>query len=204
MTTAEQLLDDYNDYRNLTNGIQDLRSQGKHVQGLTRKHLPTFAELATWCAGHGIEPRRWLASLFESRRWLHTPKLNQLKSTPHLQRYPNMNAIPAYSHRLNQERTSRLHKAGKVYDPNRDTSESSEALKRRYVALGDTQRCMNQMRTETFGYHPKSQVCQNCPAQEECARRLQASVKFDIMSLRRGEITAESARVTVYYDSRSN
>ena len=204
LTTAERLLDDYNDYRNQTNNIQQLRSQGQYVQGLGRKHIKAFDELATWCGEQGVEPRRWLASLFETRRWLFAPKLNQLKSKPHLLRYPNVNAIPAYTNRLHKERTVRQHQDGKVYDPNRDICESSETLKRRYISLGETQRCLDQMRTETFGYHPKSTICQACPMRIECARRLQASVTFDIMALRRGEMTAEQARAVVFFGRRGN
>lgn len=89
---------------------------------------------------------------------------------------------------------------GVVFDPNRDISGTTEAYKRRHLMDGDPQLCMERMSVETFGYHPRSLVCARCPLAQACAGRLQASVNFDILALRRGEITAQQAvrQVAVY------
>ncbi len=72
-------------------------------------------------------------------------------------------------------------------------------LKKRYVMWGNQARCMSEMETETFGYHPKSEVCQSCQARHQCAAILQSKVGFDIMALRLGSITTEQARTVAYY-----
>lgn len=201
---AEQLLDDYNHYRFKTNNVQKLRNSGKRIGSLGKKNLPVFASLQQWCEGNGVEPRRWLASLFETRRWLFAPPLHQLKSPKHLKRYPDVGAIQAYQNRLSQERVKRQTIAGEVFDPNRDISNSAETLKKRYLDFGHPEQCVAAMSAETFGYHPKSQQCARCPLQQACSQRLQSMVPFDIMGLRLGNITAEQAKASVYYGRRRN
>ncbi len=200
--SAEQLLDDYNHYRFQTNNVQKMRTSGKRIGSLGKKNLPTFESLHEWCTTKGIEPRRWLASLFETRRWLFAPPLHQLQSPKHLKRYPNVGAISAYRKRLQQERVKRQNVAGEVFDPNRDTSNGAELLKKRYLDFGHPDQCIAATMTETYGYHPKSEQCARCPLRQQCAQQLQASVPFDIMALRLGNITSEQAKAAVYYGRR--
>lgn len=199
MNGAETLLEDYNDYRFRTHHIQQLRQNGQNVHSLGRKRLSAFEGLQEWCAEHQVDARRWLCSLFEARRWLFAPPLNQLKSKKHLKRYSKMDTIPVFRNRIQQERQTRLNTAGEVFDPNRDLSASAETLKRRYLTLSTYDRCIEKMDDETYGYHPRSTVCQECPAQHTCSTMLQAKVGFDIMALRRGQMTAEQAQAVIYY-----
>jgi hypothetical protein len=198
-TIAEQLFNDYNNLRLNTSYIKKKRDQGCYVASISRKHLATFESLVQWCEEHNVESRRWLYSLFVIRHWIYPPKLNQLKSTKHLKRFQTIE-LPGYSERLQVENTAVLRKEGRVFDRKRDITKSAELLKRRYVQWGFTDRCIAEMEESTFGYHPKSDVCQACPSRFECARILQGKVKYDIMSLRLGIITAEQARVAEYYD----
>lgn len=199
LTIAEKLFNDYNDCRLDTGYIKKQREEGKYVHSISRKHMPSFESLAGWCTEHNIDPRRWLYSLFVIRRWIYPPKLNQLKSEKHLKRYPTLKELPGYLSRLRLEHTEVKRDEGRVFDRKRDVSSAAEILKRRYVAWGFTDRCMSEMDESTYGYHPKSDTCQICSVRFECARRLKNKVRFDIMSLRLGIITAEQARVAAYY-----
>lgn len=200
-TIAEQLFDDYNDYRRDTGHIQRLKQSQRYIPSISRKHLPRFEELAHWCKEQGVEPRRWLASLFECRRWLFPPRLNQLKSTRHLERYPTMSSIPVFQGRVRREHQEAARVSGRVFDRSRDLATGAELLKRRYIAWGNYERCMSEMETDTFGYHPRSEVCQNCQARYQCAAILQSKVNYDIMALRLGLMTTEEARTVAYYGS---
>lgn len=202
MNGAETLLEDYNAYRFRTHNIQQLRQRGQYVQSLGPKRISAFQELYQWCVERSIDPRRWLCSLFEARRWLFAPPLNQLKSKKHLDRYSKITDLPAFQTRLAQERTKRRHIEQKTFDPNRDLTASAESLKSRYLEMGNLDRCMEQMDTETYGFHPKSSVCSRCPVQNQCAAMLRGKVRFDIMALRCGEITADQAKAIVYHGRR--
>ncbi len=197
--SAELLLDDYNHYRFQTNNIHKLKAKGKRIVSLGRKKLPAFVDLHRWCAEKGIDARHWLCSLFEVRHWLFAPPLHQLKSPKHLRRYPTTGSMPAYQKRLAEQRRNHLHATNRVFDPNRDINAASETLKRRYLSVGAPERCMEKMDSETYGFHPRSPVCEGCPLQQSCAVQLRSKVRFDIMALRRGEITARQAQAVVYY-----
>jgi hypothetical protein len=198
-TIAEKLYHDYNDYRRRTNHIQRLRAQNKYIPAISKKHLPKFAALANWCQEQSINPRHWLASLFESRKWLFPPKLNQLQSIKHLDRYRTLTISTQYDHKVQQEHESALVVSGNTFDKARDISPGAEMLKARYASMKNYVRCMGDMDTETFGYHPRSEVCQRCPTRFQCASILQSKVKFDILSLRLGLITSQEARMVAQY-----
>jgi hypothetical protein len=197
-TLAEQLLEDFNDYRRKTGHAKALKTQGKFAPRVSRKQLPKFEALAHWCRDHKVDPRRWLASLFHSRRWMFPPKLNQLQSQKHLQRYAKMDTIPAFHARVQVENQTAAYQEGRVFVVSRDLSNSAEMLKRRHTMTGNSVRCMDQMETETFGYHPKSTVCQQCSARYQCASILQTKVKFDILALRAGHKTHEEIQMEAY------
>jgi len=187
---AQQLFEDYNQWRDHTNHVQQMR-QRHPMQRLKAKpdRLQIFEQLITWCDGQGIPPRLWLYSLFQTRRWLFAPPLKHLLSTKnHLPRYKELSNTQAYQDILRTER-----KVEVTYDPNRDTSGTTEALKRRYLARGDAAGCMAAV-DATLGYHPKSDVCVPCACAVACEKKLVASAPFDIMALRRGELASTEAK----------
>jgi len=141
-----------------------------------------------------LNPRLWLYSLFVSRKWLFAPKLepSNLLSEKHLPKFQRLKDYSFY--RQYQQVQEALNPSPDSFDPNRDLSSTAEQAKRYYLAAGNAAECMNRMRDETFGFHPKSTVCCNCPAASECRESLEASVRFDIIALRNGTLSVEEAR----------
>ncbi len=202
MQRAEILLNDYNHYRFFTSSIRSKRAAGAYITGLklTPGRLSAFSEMADWCEEHGIDPRRWLHSLFVARHWLFAPPLKHLKSQKHLKRYEAMEgSMPVYRERIAAEQHEIDDVAGRVFDSGRDISHTAETLKIRYARTGQPGRCMELMGTETFGFHPGSRVCGVCPLAIACGAMLQSRVSYDIQAVRRGEVTPQQARVMAAY-----
>ena len=194
---AQILFDDYSHWRLRTNHYQ--RAQYQSRLKLEPARLAAFTRMIAWCGKRQLDPRRWLYTLFDIRNWLFCPPFNHL--TPKdpakgLARYESSSAEP-YGHRLALERHQESELAGEIFDPNRDLSPAAEASKRRYVHAGDFERCMSETDLVTFGYHPRSSVCRQCPAAQTCHARLQARVSYNVVALRTGQITAEQARSSV-------
>lgn len=156
-----------------------------------------LSSLSVWCREKSLEPRLWLFSLFHIRRWLFAPTWKQLmgseKSIAYYHRLSDLSLYEAYTRR---ERQAQLTAAGAVYDPNRDLSGTVEQQKKYYIDRGRADVCIDQMHMSqgTLGFHPRSLICARCPLSQACAQRLQAGAPFDILALRRGEITADQAR----------
>ena len=188
---GKQLLQDYNYWRGQTKHLVELR-KSKPIRDLgEKKNLKVFVDLAQWCAEKEIEPRLWLYSLFQARRFLFAPPLKQLKSLKNLEQYTNLAETERYADRVRRE--SEVDQ----YDPNRDLCASVEAVKSYYLQLQEPDRCMGDMGT-TLGFHPSSLVCARCVLRDQCAQHLQSTVPFDIVALRRGDLTAREAREVVY------
>jgi hypothetical protein len=88
-----------------------------------------------------------------------------------------------------------------AFDPNRDISQAVENLKTRYVfgsvdppLSPDPARCKAEMLFRTWGYHPKSTVCQACPLAAQCSTELESLARFPVLALRSGRITAQEAQ----------
>lgn len=198
MGKAEQLFEDYNDYRFKTNHIQNLQREGRYIHSLkqTPERLKLFEEMYEWCVQRGFDSRRWLHSLFSSRRWLFPPKLEHLKGSPKtIRKYEAADTMPSHRNLVRNERNETLRQQGKLYDVNRDLSASAELLKRRYLDIGLQDRCESLTSTETFGYHPRSKECQRCPIASRCAQNLQRLCwPMDVLAVRRGEMTTDEAR----------
>ena len=191
---ARLLLRDYNTWRDRTNHIQQLRKKHPMRQlGETQERLAVFESMAQWCEEQSLDPRLWLYSLFQTRRWLFAPKLNQLRSPKHIIRYKRLQGTQAFESRVRQEFHQQQLREGGVFDPNRDMSTTTEYRKQRYQTLGLHSDCMHD--TECYGFHPRSAVCARCPVARTCYEHLQAQVPFDILSLRKGEMTVEQAQV---------
>jgi hypothetical protein len=197
--TAEQLFSDYDQYRlHTTHYRATLKLKGAmRSPKKTPDRLAQLERLIVFCSENDLEPRLYLYSLFKARNWNYAPMWNQLVPGSNatkrkaIERYKTLTSIPIYAARLEQEH---IQNSEVPYDPNRDISETTENIKRRYLANYNTDRCMAEMQTVTLGYHPRSIVCARCPVAQECEQRLCASVSFDIVALRRGDISLEQAR----------
>jgi hypothetical protein len=192
---VRQLWSDYTTYWLQTSNIQKLRASGRPVRSpkLTPDRYKLFEQLYDWCVERELDPRLWLFILFRSRRWMFAPQLSpghlmseKLLASGRYQKVVESGALDGY----------RLYTKGpqKGADPNRDVIHGAEQRKRVYLKNGQANLCMALIMSDTYGYHPKSQWCQKCPKKVECQNLLQRLVKFDILALRRGEITAEEAR----------
>lgn len=186
-----QLLADYNDYLSRTAHWQQLPCKSR--RRLNAKNIEAMKAMAKWCEEQGVEPRLWLYSLFASRHWTFAPPFKHLCSVKHLERFKQMHPGTFYANKVQKESNERVTQNADNFDPNRDLSGTAEQLKRYYLDAGYPATCMAEV-THTLGFHPKSSVCARCPVAEACARALQARVTFDIMALRRGELSAEDAR----------
>lgn len=202
----QRILDDYNYYRAHTSHVKAMRAQGRYVADVKMRtkagddRTPYFEELVGFCSEHQLDPKMWLYMLFKIRGWKAAPKFNQLvpKSKKTLQKnlniYANLSDIPLFQKNRDQKRHQEAVDSGEVYDKNRDLGFTTEAIKRRYLNEGDSERCMAEMEERTFGYHPQSLVCARCPSVTQCAQLLEAKYGTHIIALRRGEITARQAQ----------
>ena len=197
MDQARLLFADYCYYRGHTAHVQNLKQARPYLRDLkeTPARLKLFARMAKWCEDQGFNPREWLYSLFVSRRWLFCPKMEpaHLQSVKHIPRYQALDDFGLYRQRL-MELESMAAPSASTYDPNRDLSHTAEETKAAYHRAGQYDQCMAGLFTSTFGYHPKSAACARCPVSGPCCDQLVRSVDFDILALRRGEITSEAAR----------
>ena len=204
-TLAEQLISDYNYYRSFTSEMFEKQKSGRYTGEVKLKtkridREPILNEMAAFCYEHDVSPRLWLFMLFQMRRWIRPPKFNQLvpRSRKTLEKnlnlYANLSEVPLFRKRIDEERHQKSTERGEDFDVNRDIDFYAEALKRRYLNEGDPERCIEEMGMNTHGYHPKSLVCARCPLSGQCIPILQAKVPFDILALRRGDITAQQAQ----------
>lgn len=194
-TEVERLFEDYRFYWLQTGNVQRLRESGKYVRThkLTEERYALFSDLYDWCVERDVDPRLWLFVLFRIRRWMFAPQLKRghllsekiLRSGRYLE-VVESGCLDGY----------RLHKLGQVegLDPNRDLIPGAEQKKRVYARSGQASVCMLVMPAETFGFHPQSRWCCECPVAEECRARLDRLVSFDVQALREGRITVEQAR----------
>jgi hypothetical protein len=198
---AEQLLRQFNQWRRKTAHFQSQATLHpmKDLAAVTKKEnrIDQLNRLIAWCNGEGIDPERWIYTMFSARNWKHCPPFqtlipkNKSKSKTY-QLYFQSRETPEYDRVVHQRVEVHQMQSGQRYDPNRDLGTVSENLKRQYLSEGRANECMENM-NQTLGYHPRSIACARCPVQGLCANRLQSVVSFNIIALRRGDITAEQA-----------
>lgn len=199
MTTAEQLFQDYDQYRLHTTHYRATLKRKGHMRSpkKTSERMQQLQKLIDFCTTNDLEPRLYLYSLFKARHWNYAPLWHQLvpgsKATQKkaIARYKALTSVPMFAERLEREH---VQNSEVPYDPNRDINQSVENIKRRYLANYNTDRCMAEMQTVTLGYHPRSIVCARCPVAQECERKLRSSVPFDIIALRRGDLSLDQAK----------
>jgi len=201
-TRAEKLLGDYNFYRTHTDNYQKQLQARPYMRELkgTPDRLQLFNRLDQWCIVNGLDSRRFLYAQFKKHKWLFAPPVNRLlpgkKSLKvAIERYHILKEAPLLTNRLNAEHEHAQQMRGEIFSINRDVSYAAEALKRRYSYVNQLERCIDEMFTKTYGYHPKSRVCLNCVEAHRCMEKLRASVPFDIVGLRQGRITLQECRM---------
>lgn len=192
---TDQLWVDYVEYWRYTSAVkrkeQELGISKLPAPHRTKQRLGALRKMALFAIEHDADPRLWLYTLFESRRWVYAPKFNCLTPKKHVERYHKERRLTFFRSRMDAERRS---KSKNDVDPNVDIMTSVEGIKAQLLRTGRFSDCMDRMQIDTYGYHPKSAVCAACPIWSTCSSRLIAAVFFDIVALRRGEIDVESAR----------
>jgi len=203
----QTLLNDFNDYRSRTEYQARIRAK-RPIHSVGReKAYPFLAAMDSWCIAHGVDSRRWLYWLFARTNFRYAPKLACLKPSAKnevqaLGKYLALKHTPLFSDRLYHEQAHKRLHDGETFSANRDLSPMAEALKRRYLAAGEPERCMAEMFNArpdahpTWGYHPKSTTCVRCPLAASCAAKLRAAVPaFDPIAVRSGAMTLAEAQV---------
>ena len=189
---VEILIRDFNTYRALTKSYAIHMARGIPPYKLP-KGLPTYQTMSTmlaWCRARGVEPRMWLYTLFHIRKWQFPPKyeLNSLCNEANIPRMKTVKGLGFFRGQL------RVTPEEDPFDPNVDISPATEARKRTYLQHGNAAMCMDNTTTETWGYHPLSNVCAQCPLRGPCAVNLQTYTPFDVIGLRQGKVTKQAAR----------
>lgn len=202
---ARVLFADYNRWRLQTSSIEKKRSEGVFVRTFkeTPERLALFQKLALWCRDRGLDPRLWVYLLFRSRAWTFPPPLleNHFLSERMVPKYHKMadRALDGYRRHLRD-----YYGKNTPFDPNWEISAYSEAMKERYASYGDQDRCVRETVDNTLGFHPKSPVCVVCPARSICLQQLRQLIpEFDILALREGRISPETAKLAVLNARRS-
>jgi hypothetical protein len=195
MATPEQLWGDYNEWHYLTGRAAYVQSRGLYLKRLkpTKERLQALQKMSDWCAEYQLDPRRYLYCLFSKRGWLASPGFHQLVPTKKKKRirevldyYENVPDIDRFTQYLYKELAKTRERRGDtVFNANRDLAFGTEAIKKRYLASGDVDRCYDEMIDRTFGFHPRSLVCARCPLAKKCEDTLRAlTPSFDIVALR--------------------
>lgn len=194
-TLPELLLGDWNVYQLQTFHAQDRINRGLFVgrRKANADNLGQMEKLIAWCRLRHVEPRLWLFFLFKSRQWKFPPKFDDgnMLSEKQLAKYRALKTGLGFFRR--RTGASALEGDDAEFDPNRDMAPHAEALKQRYLAEGQIQRCLDETLVNTLGYHPRSPICGCCPAAYECAVRLEGMLPFPILALRAGRISQREA-----------
>lgn len=198
MTITERTLwDDFLYWTSRTGHYQKRHRENPYLRPMkvTPDRLRIMTAMKQFCEERGIPARQWLYSLFAIRFWMFAPKLSisYLCSEKHIEKFNKFDNYDLYTKRIQDQMDRNYITATNMFDPNRDLSHTAEDAKRSYLANGLSDVCISKMESETFGYHPISKVCDSCLDKIKCEQILKSKVRFDIMALRRGEITAEEA-----------
>lgn len=198
LVTVQRLFDDYLHYRRHTAHYRRVQEERPYLREpkLNPERRKRLQEMLDFCEENDLDPRWWLYSLFHARQWIAAvrwdhlvPRTNKTKVRA-LDRYRKLNSAPLLEKSMWKKP---MEGPSAVLDVNRDLLVSVENLKRRYREYQLVDRCMDDSRNVTYGFHPKSQVCVECSLAKECESRLRSMFPFDIIALRRGEITSDQA-----------
>jgi hypothetical protein len=200
---AFTLVEDWNVYLMQTFHVHQMRAQGRYI-GTRRPNAANVAmmdAMVEWCRGRAIEPRQWLFFLFKRTNWRFPPKWQEgyLMSEAAAKKFrkPAKYSLAFFRRRMGAAAVV----DDAAYDPNRDITPATEALKARYAESGQQMRCLDETLVRTAGFHPQSRVCAACKLSQECALALEAAAPFAILALRSGIITSsEAERQAVLHD----
>lgn len=187
---STQLFADYNYWRAFCSAVIERRSQHKlNDLAVCDEALEELEAMAAWCEERGLDPRLWLYTLFRVFRWFWPPRLipGVLRADKHVREYDRGGRLDAYRRHILAD------KPLAPFDPNVETSPTTEARKAHFAAKGEAQRCFELALENTFGYHPDSETCRRCPLGPQCAEKLTRWATFDIMALRSGQLSREQA-----------
>lgn len=168
------LLSEYNEYRRYTKNFQDLAA--KHPMRdykLNPEREKFLAKLDAWCTEQGLDPRRWIYSRFKAGKWLFAPKFSVLTPSKRNEKkaiayYHSIVDSPLFAQRTHQHIEQQAVIDGTAWSPDVGLNHTVELRKQRYLRLGQAHMCLTNMRTETYGYHPKSNTCVTCPRAHDC------------------------------------
>lgn len=190
MSEEERLFGAYNTWRLQTASVTS--KPFRRTLASKPERLRLMGRMAAWCRERDLDPRLWLYWLFRSRKWMFAPKLEPgvlMTSNPKMiERYRWMvdrKCLDGY--RLNRDRPAAI-------DPNVDLVGAAEDQKRAHRRHGQSHICMRETPVTTYGFHPKSKTCVECPIANECATNLRRLVGFDIIALREGRMSVAEAR----------
>ena len=192
-TLAAQAFNDFNEYNQKTGSYQHNKARNSWLRPykLTAERLLLFGELVDWCEERKLDVRFYVYVLFHSRAWRYAPRLakGHLMSEKMVKRYEGYRgAMDGYRRRVSKDEPKKKH-----FDPNKDTSRPNEIYKQRLQSEGKSRRCLNEFAARTYGFHPKSDVCERCDLKGECLAALERYMGFDVLALRKGDITVERA-----------
>lgn len=206
MDYYEQLFADYVSYWRVTACVNakwhEIRAALRPPK-MTRERLAALRRMAEFARENGADPRLWLYTLFMSRQFIYPPKFECLTPKSHLKCYLKEHRLGLFAKKMAGERQRRRNNDADQYDPNRDIAQSVEDEKGHLLRTGQQQVCFDRMESITLGFHPRSKICAMCPIQTSCADALMNRVAFDIIALRRGDITVDDAQRAAesYYKS---
>lgn len=198
-SVIDQLLVDFANYRNTTANVQKMRKQGRVIPGTIdpttksgKKLVAALSRMVEFCTDRQIDPRLWVYTMFKARKFLFAPKPEHFCSEKHISKYHALTtaAVSRVSYAKQQQLAIQTERreSGAGYDQTRDITPAAEVVKERYVALGEYQRCIDEMQIRTLGFHPRSRVCTSCPAAQACLMKLQGLVgHMDIVAIRAGQ-----------------
>jgi hypothetical protein len=183
MQLNEQLFKDYCYYRDKTDNVKILKMKVPYLKPMkaTIERLKLFDSLISWCAIRNVPVRQWLYTLFVIRYWKVAPKLE----IPHLcseKHIPKFYKVTDY--RFFNEYTGITNPVSTYFNANTDIVSSVEQRKRELLLKGGGQLCMQYMKDETFGFHPKSIICTYCDSRFTCYTELIKLVGQKIIELR--------------------
>jgi hypothetical protein len=183
MQLNEQLFKDYCYYRDRTDNVRILRARCPYLKAMkqTNERLNLFDTLISWCAIRNIPVRQWLYTLFVIRYWKVAPKLeiSHLCSEKHIPKFYKVTDYKFFN-----EYTGVTNPSIISFDANKDIVSSVEQRKRELLLKGGGQLCMGRMKDETFGFHPKSIICNHCDDRFTCYNELVKLVGQSILTLR--------------------
>lgn len=188
---ALSLLREYNDYRRYTKHYQD--QAAKHPMRdykLNPERQRLLEALDQWCQRNGVDVHRWVYSRFKIGKWLYAPKFTVLKPSKRNEKkalayYHSLEETPLYSQRTHQRVEQQAMADGRSWNPDVSLNHTVELRKQRYLRLDQAHLCLINMHSETYGYHPQSNVCVMCPRAYDCWAALQRS-NPNVAALRSG------------------